>query len=155
MGVIKNEILRQVSILFLFGLLWNLSVFFSFCFKNTSCSGYSRGMRNLIPLVLGKLYLPSRLKNIQLAKFLPMEVRRIGKQGSSFPRNLILASCLAHLIEKILPSHKSHNTPLLPPNFCIGIVFVFSWNIFMQQDEILGRLKKTERPLPEKLRAYL
>ena len=30
-------------------------------------------------LVLGKLYLPSRLKNIQLAKFLPMEVRRIGK----------------------------------------------------------------------------
>ena len=76
------------------------------------------------------------------------------RQGSSFPRNLILASCLAHLIEKILPSHKSHNTPLLPPNFCIGIVFVFSWNIFMQQDEILGRLKKTERPLPEKLRAY-
>ena len=36
-------------------------------------------MRKLIPLVLGKLYLPSRLKNMQLAKFLPLEVRRIGK----------------------------------------------------------------------------
>ena len=79
----KNGILRQVSILFLSGLLWNLSVAFSFWFKNTSCSGYSRGMRKLIPLVLGKLYLPSRLKNIQLAKFLPLEVRRIGKPSQN------------------------------------------------------------------------
>ena len=32
--------------------------------------------------------------------------------------------------------HKSHNTPLLPPKICIGIVFDFSWDIFMSQKKL-------------------
>ena len=42
----------------------------------------------------------------------------------------------------MLLSRSIGNTPLLPPKICIGIVFDFSWNIFIPQDEILGRLKK-------------
>ena len=33
--------------------------------------------------------------------------------------------------------HKSHNTPLYnPPKICTGIVFDFSWDIFMSQENL-------------------
>ena len=45
--------------------------------------------------------------------------------------------------------HKSHNTPLLPPTFCMIIVWHFSWDIKMSQEksktmpmQILGGLKE-------------
>ena len=46
--------------------------------------------------------------------------------------------------------HKSHNTPLLPPpppkkkkTFCVGIVFDFSWDIFMSQEKLQTMVMQT------------
>ena len=36
----------------------------------------------------------------------------------------------------ILYLHKTHNTPLLPPKICIGIVLDYSWDMFMSQEKL-------------------
>ena len=40
------------------------------------------------------------------------------------------------ILHLILCLHKSHNTPLLPPKICIGIVLDYSWDMFMSQEKL-------------------
>ena len=43
----------------------------------------------------------------------------------------------------ILYLHKSHNTALLLPEICIGIVLDFSWDIFMSQEKLQTMIMQT------------
>ena len=67
------------------------------------------------------------------------EVRQSRTSGSSTQTHKLGTTVIALPIHHL---HKSHNTPLLPPKICIGIVFDFSRDIFMSQEKLQTMLCK-------------
>ena len=70
--------------------------------------------------------------------FFQVLVLKIGERFIEYRRKSTSIIVLSFVVKKIyiLYLHKSHNTPLLPPKNCIGIVLDYSWDIFMSQEKL-------------------